>query len=258
MITDQARNLRILAEQRGITKKQSLPPRKKVSLKSRRFFIAGGLIVILFLCFEYLDQQHMLKMMSEKNTVMEEKIILLSTQLENLANNIETSIEQNYLLQKEIKNIFEPQGNVLMQWKEREKQLNLVEKEIDAVQNELNILKSQQEEMDASFSQKLALSLDSLNEKVGGIMSGVEQMKAETNEKLKSLGIIISYEDNDKLAIIAHMIGSELKKGSYLAVHRGEQRVAILKVIEVREKVSACKVVELWAPLYKGDEVRRL
>ena len=229
MITDQARNLRILAEQKGVTGKQSLPHPKIVPLKSTIFFVAGTLVIILFLYFEYLNQRHMLEVMSEKNTAMEERIIFLGAQLENL-----------------------------MQWREREKHLNLVEKEIDTIQREMNTLKSQQEEIHTSFSHTLALSLDSLGEKAKDIISSVGQMKAETEEVLNFLGVVISYDSNYKLVVVSHIEGIEFEEGGYVAVHGGEQRVAILRVIEVRENVSACEVVELWAPIYKGDRVRRL
>lgn len=229
MITDQARNLRLLAEHKGVIEKQSAPPSPVVrtfSLKSMALFVVGAVVIVLFLFFEYSNQRYMLDIMHERNKNMEERMLLLSLQLENLRNSVEANREYGFSGEKKAG---------LTRWEELKKQSFLSESE--GTEDGLVGKQPQEgEEKRASLSNRLS---------IGG------------EKEPAFLGVVSSYE-KDGVVIISCGRDTGIKEGGYVSVRRGEKRTSVLRVVEVKDKKTVCKVEELWEPIYEGDEVTRL
>jgi len=261
MFSDQAHNLRLMAEQQRLRDKEDNPsPVRNFSWRSLAVLCVSALLVIAFLFFHYSNQRYVLDLVRDKNEKMEERLLLLSVQLENLKTAIDSSVRENYFLKQEVVSITGQRDSALGQWQDSQIQVKAFERELGQLHQDLAKVKSEQKEINLFVSREVGETLDVLDRKTQALAARLEQA-GEKGGSVRTgvfLGTIAFFKEDYSFVVFSHSSGTDLEAGQFVAVHRGGKRLAILKIIEVRDTVSAAVVEELWSPIQKGDEARQL
>ncbi|MCM8823463.1 MAG: hypothetical protein NC822_02165, partial [Candidatus Omnitrophica bacterium] len=105
VISDQARNLRIIAREKGVVRKD-LPNQLVNNYPGKSIYILIIFLLSLFFLFTYLYQNKMLKTMEEKNRIMEKKIDLLNYQLDSVRNELNFTVRDNHSLKEAFYNLY--------------------------------------------------------------------------------------------------------------------------------------------------------
>ncbi len=257
MITDQARNLRIMAEHRAWNKKSFSG---RFDWKRAAIYLTAAAIAGIFLYFQYSGQKALVQTMNERNKNLEERLILLGFQMEEIRHNVDTTLRDSFLLQKEITSLAAQRDAALAGLKNREEKIAGFNSEIDVLQQELAALKYSQAEMNRFLTENIRVVLDDLEEKTRVFSRRLEEIGQQDKifDPEEILGRVVFSAPDNSFVVISHQEKTAIEPGQFIAVQRGKDRLAILKAIEVRSTVSACVIEELWGEISKGDEVRKL
>ncbi len=247
VVKDQARNLRVIARRKE-TFSSSFPHTvssdKKVKENGNRK-VSLTLFVILFMTLVgavvYIYRQNQfLNSLEEENRSMAEKLTQLTESIAGFKGVLSLSLEENRALQRQISKLKEEKELILQDLHARKIQINHLEEKIREVEESLDKVKE-------------------VRNSLPGI--SIVERKVSQGETIgtSSEGRVVFIDRVYRFVVIDRGQEDMIRPGDFFGVYDKGKLIALVKVVRVRRRFSACDIIDgMVEGIPTGAEVRKL
>ncbi|MCM8774557.1 MAG: hypothetical protein NC820_07495 [Candidatus Omnitrophica bacterium] len=265
VISDQARNLRIIAREKGIVR-ENLPNKSANNYSRKSIHILIIFLLSLFFLFNYLYQNKMLRTMEEKNRIMEKKIDLLNYQLDSVRSELNFTVRDNHSLKEAFYNLYlknkEESNEKTIDIQPIKEALTYLSTNVESIRSKVEALEYARVKERELLNEDMEHILKSLDDKINLVVSKVEVMSkrsaTQDNPNLDYMGEVIFFNKDYNFIVVNIGKKDSVREGDIFGVYRNNQRIALVKVLQLLDNVSACDIESSILPINVGDKIRKL